>query len=267
MTTLFIFLSGLGAGFFGVLVGLGGGVIIVPLLTLVFGLPIKTAVATSLCSICATSIGGTARYLNKGLVDYRTGLFLETTSIIGAIGGGILALIIKPEIVSATFAVILIYTSINMLIKIGRKEPEAVPGFTPVVSTVRKYVALGLSVIGGMASSMLGVGGGVVKVPILNIVLRLPIKTAVATSTFMLGITASSGALVYYIAQMRGTVDYVLIDFQTAAPLILGTLAGSSIGAMAAGKMNAKVIKTVLIIALFYAGLRIGLQAIGIKLL
>jgi uncharacterized protein len=267
MEIIAVFASGLLAGFFGALVGLGGGVIMVPLLNLVFGLPIKMAVATSLCAVCATSIGGTARYLSKGLADLRMGLFLETTTIIGAISGGVIAIAIKPQIVSVAFAAILIYTSINMTAKIRRKDSAAADSGTTFISNVRRYVALGLSTLAGMVSAMLGVGGGVVQVPILHLILRYPIKKAVATSTYMIGITAASGTLVYFLAQLRGTVDHVLINYHYVAPLIVGTLSGSTLGAVVAGKLNANIIKVIFIIALLYAGLRIGLKALGIAFL
>jgi uncharacterized membrane protein YfcA len=267
MVILAIFISGLVAGFFGSLVGLGGGVIMVPLLNLIFGLPIKTAVATSLVAICATSIGGTARYLKSNLVDYRMGLFLETTTIVGAIAGGLVALVIKPQILSVAFAIILIYTSVNMLTKLKRKESPITAGLAQSVSTARKYIALALSGIAGMVSAMLGVGGGVVKVPIIHLILGYPIKNSTATSTFMIGLTAAAGSLVYFIAQTRGSVDYVLIDYHAVAPLVIGTLAGSTIGATVAGKLNARAIKIVFIVALLYAGLRIGLRGLGIELL
>jgi uncharacterized membrane protein YfcA len=230
-------------------------------------LPIKTAVATSLVAVCATSIGGTARYLKSNLVDYRIGLFLETTTIIGAIIGGLVALVIKPQILSVAFAVILLYISGNMLTKLNRKDSPVIAGLAHGISAVRKYIALGLSVIAGMVSAMLGVGGGVVQVPIIHLILGYPIKNSVATSTFMIGITAATGSLVYFIAQIKGSVDYVLIDYHAVAPLVIGTLSGSSIGATVAGKLNARVIKIIFIVALLYAGLRIGLRGLGIELL
>jgi len=261
-----IFICGMGAGFFGAMVGLGGGVIMVPVLHLIFDLPIKTAVATSLCAVCATSIGGAARYLNKGMVDFRLGLFLETTTIVGAIAGGVLAIAIKPQLVSIAFAAVLLYTSANMIIKIRKPEGIISNDHRQRITSARKYTALGLSTLAGMVSALLGVGGGVVQVPILNLVLRYPIKAAVATSTYMIGITAAAGSLVYFLSQVRGTVDYPLIDYQAIGPLILGTLAGSSMGAATADKLRSRVIKIIFVIALVYAGLRIGLKGLGVEL-
>lgn len=266
MEIIIIFVSGLIAGFFGALVGLGGGVIMVPILNLVFGLPIKTAVATSLCAVCATSIGGAARYLNKSLVDLRMGLFLETTTVIGAIAGGVIAIALNPQILSVAFAIVLVYTSMNMLAKIRKPEPVSANVNLATLTPARKYSALSFSTIAGMVSAMLGVGGGVVQVPVLHLILRYPIKAAVATSTYMIGITAASGSLVYFIAQIRGAVDSNLINYHYVGPLIIGTLSGSTLGTVAAGRLKATVIKVIFITALLYAGLKIGYEAFGVKL-
>jgi len=261
-----IFICGLGAGFFGSLVGLGGGVIMVPVLNLIFDLPIKTAVATSLCAVCATSIGGTARYLKKGLVDFRMGLFLETTTVIGAIAGSFLAIAIKPQIVSVAFAVVLLYTSVNMILKLRSPELAINSEKRDEINPGRKYSALGLSSLAGMVSALLGVGGGVVQVPILHLILRYPIKAAVATSTYMIGITAAAGSLIYFLSQVKGTVNYVLIDYQAVGALIIGTLSGSNLGAALSGKLKARFIKILFVIALTYAALRIGFKGLGWEL-
>ncbi len=266
MEIIAIFICGLGAGLFGSLVGLGGGVIMVPVLNLIFGLPIKTAVATSLCAVCATSIGGAARYLKKGLVDFRMGLFLETTTVVGAIAGGFLAIAIKPQIISIAFAVVLLYTSANMIMKLRSPEIVISENDRGEINPGRKYTALGLSSLAGMVSAMLGVGGGVVQVPILHLVLKYPIKAAVATSTYMIGITAAAGSLVYLLSQVKGTVNYILIDYHAAGALIVGTLAGSSLGAALSDKLKARSIKLLFIIALLYAALRIGFKSLGWEL-
>ncbi len=238
----------------------------VPILNLAFGLPIKAAVATSLCAVCATSIGGASRYLTKRLVDFRMGLFLETTTIVGAIAGGLIAIAIQPEIVSVIFGIVLIYTSVNMVMKINRKDQPVTDIAGHVVSGARKIIGLILSTVAGMVSALLGVGGGVVQVPILHLILGYPIKAAVATSTYMIGVTAATGTLVYFIAQLKGTLEYDLIDYAAIAPLIIGTLVGSSLGAATASKLKSRVIKIVFIIALLYAGLRIGLRGLGVEL-
>ena len=258
MEILLIFLGGAAAGAFGALVGLGGGVIMVPLLNLVFHVPIKIAVAPSLCAVCATSIGGAARYLNRDLVEIRLGLFLETTTIMGAVAGGLLAIAIKPEIVSVTFAVVLLYTSIMMTLRFKKDYVITGPERAEEISFSRKYIALALSTLAGMVSAFLGVGGGVVQVPILHMILNLPLKVATATSTFMIGITAATGSVIYYFKD--------IIDYRAAAPLIIGTLVGSQLGARLAGRVDSKLIKAVFIIALIYAAVRIGFKGLGLEL-
>lgn len=228
----------------------------VPALYLIFGIPIKTAVATSLCAVCATSIGGAAKYLNKGVADFRLGLFLETTTVVGAVSGGLLAIVVKPRVLSLVFALVLFYAAANMALK-KQGDGDIQDDSTykePVLG--RKLSALGLSAITGMVSSFLGVGGGVVQVPILHLILRLPIKAATATSTYMIGITASAGSLVYF---FRGIIDY-----QYAAPLIIGTLIGSSYGATIAGRLRSPSIKVLFIVAIIYAGFRIGSKGLNI---
>jgi len=267
MEIIIIFVCGLGAGMFGSLVGLGGGVIMVPVLNLIFDLPIKTAVATSLCAVCATSIGGTARYFKKGLVDFRMGLFLETTTVVGAITGSLMALAINPQIISVAFAVVLLYTSANMLVKLRSPEISVNGNERGEISSVRKYIALGLSSMAGMVSALLGVGGGVVQVPILHLILWYPIKAAVATSTYMIGITAAAGSLVYFLSQVMGKVDYPLIDYQAIGALVIGTLTGSNLGAAFSSKLNARFIKILFIVALIYAALQIGFKGLGWELI
>jgi uncharacterized protein len=258
MSILAIFLCGALAGLFGALVGLGGGIIIVPVLTLIFNVPIKYAVATSLISVCATSIGGAAKYLKQGKADFRLGLFLETTTVAGALIGGFLAVALKSQVIGITFSLMLLYTSAMMIIKkdqpskadcdLRHIEPAA-PG---------KYYALGLSFIGGIFSSFLGVGGGVIKVPVLNLILKMPIALAAATSTYMIGITTAAGSIVYLV---KGMVDYKIV-----APLILGTYIGSSLGATVAGKTKSRVIKFLFIAVAIYSAFSIGLKELGVKL-
>jgi uncharacterized membrane protein YfcA len=215
-------------------------------------------VATSLCAVCATSIGGAARYLKRELVEVRLGLFLETTTIIGAVAGGLLAIVIKPEIVSVAFALVLLYTSIMMALQFKKDYVRSGDEHSDDISSPGKYVALGLSTLAGMISAFLGVGGGVVQVPILHMILKYPLKVATATSTFMIGITAATGSVLYFFKDM--------IDYRAAAPLIIGTLAGSQIGARLAGRADSRLIKGIFIMALVYAAVRIGFKGLGLEL-
>jgi uncharacterized protein len=252
-------ICGLVAGLFGALVGLGGGVIIIPILTLIFDVPIKSAVAISLISVCATSIGGAARYLAAGKSDFRLGLFMETTTVAGAICGGMVALLVNQSLIAIMFSLLLFYTSITMILKKENKGNSEIDyRHSDPVGTV-KYVVLVLSFVGGIISSFLGVGGGVIKVPIMNLILKIPIKISAATSTYMIGITTAAGSLVYLI---KGMVDY-----QMAAPLILGTYLGSSVGAKLSARINSTVIKYIFVSVLLYSAVTITLRHLGIKFL
>lgn len=259
MLILAIGICGLLAGFLGALVGLGGGVIIVPILVLIFDVPIKSAVAISLISVCATSIGGASRYLNSGKADFRLGLFLETATVAGAICGGMVALLVRQSILAVMFSILLFYTAISMILnKEDRKDSNAEYRHAEPVGVIR-YIVLALSFAGGILSSLLGVGGGIVKVPILNLILKLPIKVSAATSTYMIGITTAAGSIVYLI---NGTIDY-----QVAAPLILGTYLGSGIGAMMTTRIHSSIIKYIFVIILLYSAATISLKHFGISLL
>jgi uncharacterized membrane protein YfcA len=259
MSTLAIFLCGSLAGLFGSLVGLGGGIIIVPILTLIFDVPIKYAVATSLISVCATSIGGAAKYLKRGTADFRLGLFLETTTVAGALTGGFLAVAVKSQVIGITFSLMLFYTSIMMLLK--REKPiKSDNELQPVEpASLAKYFALGISFVGGMFSSFLGVGGGIIKVPVMNLILKMPMNLAAATSTYMIGITTAAGSIVYLV---KGMVDY-----EIAAPLILGTYLGSSFGAIISNKTKSNLIKYLFVAVVIYSAFSIGLKELGLKLL
>jgi uncharacterized protein len=252
MLLMAIFICGLLAGLFGAIVGLGGGVVIIPILTLIFNVPIKSAVAISLISVCATSIGGAARYLAAGKADFRLGLFMETTTVAGAIGGGMIALLVKPSVVAILFSLLLFYTGISMFLKKEEKHNLATDYEHNEPVGAIKYVVLALSFVGGVISSFLGVGGGVIKVPIMNLILKIPIKISAATSTYMIGITTAAGSLVYLV---KGMVDY-----QMAAPLILGTYLGSSAGARLSTKIDAKIIKYALVIVIIYSAITISMK-------
>jgi len=214
-------------------------------------------VAISLISVCATSIGGAARYLSSGKVDYRLALFLETTTVAGALCGGLVALVVKPQIIALIFSLMLFYTGITMLFNKEKAENQTGDYNHDEPKSPAKYTILGLSFIGGIISSMLGVGGGIIKVPIMNLILKIPLKIAAATSTYMIGITTAAGSIVYLV---KGMVDY-----QLAAPLILGTYTGSNLGARLAAETRSKVIKYILIIVIFYSAANIALKYLGIK--
>lgn len=237
--TLLIALGSVAAGCVGALTGLGGGVIVVPLLTLAFGVDIRYAIGASLVSVIATSSGAAAAYVRDGYINLRVGMFLEIATTLGAIGGGVLAAVLSADVVSVIFGVVLLLSALlsadsrhdgggdgaghplaTRLRLNGRLPPVAGGAAYPVHGVPGGFV---LMFGAGVLSSLLGIGSGAVKVLALDRVMGLPFKVSTTTSNFMIGVTAACGAGVYL---NRGYIDPGL-----AMPVMLGVLAGSLIGA------------------------------------
>jgi uncharacterized membrane protein YfcA len=236
---LFAFAAALGAGAFGALVGVGGGLIIVPMLSVFFGVELHTAIGVSLLGVIAVSTSGAASYLNAGFANRRLGLTLLVATAAGGIGGGYLAGLLDARSLSGLFALVLVLVALQMLRARGR-PPEEVVGEAAALDIDASYVepttgetvgyrarnvpvALGVSVAAGALSGLMGIGGGVVNVPTMNVLMGVPIRVATATSTFMLGATAAASSVLYL---SRGQIDVVL-----AAVVVLGVFVGASVGA------------------------------------
>lgn len=215
-------LLGMFAGGLGALLGIGGGLIIIPILTLYFGVPIHQAIGTSLCCVIATSSGAAARYVEHHLTDIRLGMTLELATTIAAVGGSVIAALMKRETLAVLFAILLIYAGAAML----RKKRGASHGdeAAQVGGYKVKRLPLGLAAAGGagMVSGLLGVGGGPIKVPVMYLILGIPFKVATATSNFMIGVTAAASAFIYF---SRGDVPLMV-----AAPTAVGVFFGAGIG-------------------------------------
>jgi uncharacterized membrane protein YfcA len=227
-----------GAGAFGAVVGVGGGVILVPLLTLFLGVPVHTAVAISLLGVIAVSTTASASYLASGYVDRRVGLTLLVATAVGGIAGGYIAGYLDARALSALFGIVLIAVAIQMAR--GRSEEptdltNAPTGFDfdssyiePTTGVLVEYrarrVALGtfVSLFAGALSGLLGIGGGIINVPTMTVLMALPIRVAATTSTYMLGATAAASAVLYV---ARGDVDFAL-----AAPVVIGVFVGGRVG-------------------------------------
>lgn len=259
---LLVVVVGLMAGLVGALMGLGGGVIMVPALTAILGVDVKEAVATSsLCTI-ATSIAGAARYVKQGLTNIKLALFLNTTAVAGAVTGALLAVIAPRSALYLILSAVLAYLSASQVATRRREEERIRRGeFAGVgedglarllglsdsyydaaskvevrYSVRRTPIGLVVSYLAGLTSGLLGIGGGVLKVPIMNQVMNVPIKASIATSKFMIGITASASATVYL---MRGLVNTLL-----AAPLALGVILGATLGAQVMNRIRVRYLKT-----------------------
>jgi uncharacterized protein len=268
-TELLLFLSGLAAGAFGGLLGLGGGILIVPILTIGFGASITAAAGVSLVSVIATSAGGAAFNVRNRRADVRIGMLLAAGTVIGAVTGGVLAGILPDRVLAGLFAALLAYTAVTMgrrLLRRGdvdeRRADAAVdpaapdgPG-APAYRTHRVGPGIGLSFVAGNVSGLLGVGGGVVVVPLMNLVLGAPLAVAAATSNFMIGMTAAAGAYAYL---FRGDVDPSL-----AAPMVIGVVIGASLQARVAHRIPTTALRVAFIVVLAYVTYEMALRALGV---
>jgi uncharacterized membrane protein YfcA len=285
--TLLLAAGGFGAGAFGALLGLGGGVLIVPLLALGLGLPLREAVGISLLAVIATSSAGAATYLRRGVANLRLGLTLEVVTVLGAIVGGLVAFAVDERLIAALFGVMLVYVAITM---VRRRAPSAggdpepaviepdpaaeealqapapapVPGGTARLAAsvsrpeyhVRNVPAgLALGGLAGVISALLGVGGGIVLVPAMHLAMGMPLRAATATSNLVIGVTASASAALYV---LRGTIDPLV-----AAPILVGTFLGAAAAARLAHRVPVGLLRWVFVAVLLYVAFQMLVRAFG----
>ncbi len=275
MTYVVLFaVVGFVAGIFGSMVGLGGGVFIVPVLTLFLGVPIHDAVAASLIAVVATSTGGSITYLREGLVNLRLAVSIETALALGAITGGLLGAVLDKGTLSAIFGAVMMAASIYMGLRRKASPPLSVDGaglgrlgalyddreLGRTVGYAVRRLPLGLFVglVAGNVSGLLGVGGGFLTVPTLRLGMGVPMRVAAATSSFMLGVTACAGALVYLV---RGAVDPVV-----TVPVVLGVTAGAFLGSSLAARIRSSVLAVVLAAVLLALAVQMILAAAGVSI-
>jgi len=241
--------TGLLAGFVGSLFGLGGGIIIVPALTLVFNMPVTIAVGTSLVSIVAVSTVAAIDFLKTGRADLELGIILATATSLGAVTGGLLSGIIPPKIIYLLFSIILLIAALNMT------RPRRIMSIDQKYSSAsNKALGCGLSLIAGNISGMLGVGGGIVQIPVMRSVMKVPFKIATATSSYMIGITVAPAAIIY---MMRGDID----PFRSAA-IILGTFAGSRAGAAVSYRITSLLLRLIFVAILIFTAYRMLIEGL-----
>ena len=236
---LLAFTAALAAGCFGAIVGVGGGLIIVPLLSVALGVPLHNAIAVSLLGVIAVSTTASASYLHSGLADRRLGLALLGATALGGMLGGYIAGLLDARLLSAVFGVVLVLVALQMLRSRSTQVAEVIdaPGrlefdWSYVEPTTGREVAYRarnvgpaalVSVFAGALSGLLGIGGGVVNVPTMNVLMGIPIRVATTTSTYMLGATAAASAVLYF---SRGDIDPTL-----AGPVVVGVFIGARTGA------------------------------------
>jgi uncharacterized membrane protein YfcA len=258
--SLLIFSGSLAAGFLGALTGLGGGVVIVPLLTLVFGIDLRYAVGASLISVIATSSGAAAAYVREGYSNVRIGLFLEVATTIGAMAGAGLATHVSTSAIAIVFGLVLLYSAVSSS-EPSAAVPAAATGHGPSLGErlrlngtfpgkdghgrdgLQKYcvrrVPLGFAIMAGAGtlSGLLGIGSGAVKVLAMDRAMGLPFKVSTTTSNFMIGVTAAASAGIYL---SRGYVDPGL-----AMPVMLGVLGGALFGSKFLMRVKVSVLRNV----------------------
>lgn len=265
-TELLLVIGGLVAGAFGALLGLGGGILIVPLLTLAFGVPLQAAVGTSLVCVIATSTGGAAVNVRAGRADVRLGIILGAGTVLGAFTGAVVAGILPERLLAGLFAALLAYTTFAMLRGLRTRgndgSDEAVdptvadgPG-APAYRTARLPWAIGGSFLAGNVSGLLGIGGGAVTVPLLHVLMTAPMKVAVATSNYIIGITGAAGAYAYL---FRGDIDP-----RQAAPVVLGVIAGAAVGARIGSRLRTVWLVLLFATVLAYVAVQMARRALGV---
>jgi uncharacterized protein len=246
-----VWLGSIAAGFLGALTGLGGGIVVIPMLTLLFGVDIRYAAGAALISVIATSSGAASAYVRDGYSNLRVGMFLEVATTFGALSGAILAAYISGSIIAVIFGVVLLSSAYLSVRKrkdrsgAGPPDPLAMwlhmDSTYPTPSGPQAYhvqgvpPAFGLMFVAGTLSGLLGIGSGAVKVLALDWAMRLPFKVSTTTSNFMIGVTAAASAGVYL---SRGYIDPGL-----TMPVMLGVLVGSLVGARVLEKVESAALR------------------------
>lgn len=246
---LLVFVVGVMVGGAGSMLGIGGGVMLIPLLTTLFGFGIKTAIGASIISVIATSSAAGAVYVERGLTHSRLAMVLEIATTAGALAGGITAVLISPRVLSFIFAFVLLYVAYTMSGFRGQDRGSTMTGILdttyrdPLTGGMVAYgvqhlpLGMGASFVAGNISGLLGIGGGIIKVPIMNVVMGIPIRAAIATSNFMIGVTAATSAIIYY--------QHGYINPSVAIPTALGVLLGARFGAVVGGRVRSYRLKQI----------------------
>ena len=275
--------TGLVAGLLGSALGVGGGFLIVPILTLAPHLPIQVAFGSSLVAIVASSGTAAGIYTRARLTNIKLGLLLETTTIPGAIIGGLAVAVIAPSILSALFGLALLYVAYTMLTRrhfmsdgtqldshivqpnnntgnlsssLANSYYDQNLGKVVTYKVTRVPVGLGAGFFAGILSSLLGIGGGIIKVPVMHLVMGLPMKATIATSTFMIAITATAGALIYHY--------YGYIYPFIVAPLVIGVVIGAILGTELTKRAGGILLRRIFGVFLFLVALLMFLKAANV---
>jgi len=275
--TLYALIIALGSGFLGALLGLGGGVIMVPLLIFLLDIPIHIAAGASIIAVVATSSAATSVYVKNEITNTRLGMFLELATTIGALSGASLMSVVSESFLQILLGASLLYAALVMFSKmrgagttwvnkpndwlaerlsLGGSYWDDAIGAQVEYGVHRTLPTFLISYIAGIISGLLGIGGGGIKVPAMNVISNIPMKVSVATSNFMIGVTASASALVY--------LRHGYCDFFITAPVVIGTLIGSNLGARATKQIRGSSLKLLFVLVLLVLGLRMVILGAGL---
>ncbi len=281
--------GGFAAGVFGSLLGLGGGILIVPLLTLGFNLPLREAVGVSLVAVIVTSSASASVYLQRHVANLRLGMTLELFSASGALIGGLIAFALSDQVLAGLFTILLLYTAFAM---VRRSEPGpgaeveglaadagtpdaetgtpaavaepagsigggvvAVGDGTPPYAVRNLGIGMVGSVFAGVMSALLGIGAGIVKVPLMNLGMGVPLRVATATSNLMIGITAAASAIIYLVRDG--------IDPYVAGPTAVGVFFGAALGSRTAHRVDVRVLRVLFVLVLLFTAWQMAGRALG----
>ncbi len=269
-----MFLVSIFAGFVGAIAGIGGGLVVIPILTILFKVDIHLAIGASIVSIIATSSGAGATYVKDKMTNLRVGMFLELGTTAGAIVGAAIAAYVDSMVLELAFSAVMIVSLVPMIREIGRAIPPnpELTGLSKRLSLTGSYVEtdgsevsynatrpkVGLAgmVVAGMISGLLGIGSGTFKVISMDVAMKLPMKVSTTTSNFMIGVTAAASAGIYF---ARGDVDPVI-----AAPVAVGILAGAYVGARILPRVSNQGVRKVFAVILAVAAIEMALTAFGV---
>jgi uncharacterized protein len=263
------------AAILGSMLGLGGGVFLVPILTLFFGIDPKFAVGASAVVVVTNSVVGSTNHLRIRFTNPRLAMLLQIATAAGAIAGALYGVLADPRVIYIVFGAVLIYAAVSMVVRSERRVIAPPPGAPdtlrlgaafrdPAIKEEIAYIpinvgwGMGVGVGAGVISGMLGVGGGVVMVPAMNLLMRVPVKAAVGTSTFMVGITSVATAFVFY---SQGFIDPTLV-----VPAIVGVFVGGQIGSRLTRRIRAQRLALLFALILLYLGLSLLLRAFGVEM-
>ncbi|MBK5720031.1 sulfite exporter TauE/SafE family protein [Dysgonomonas sp. Marseille-P4677] len=271
-----LFLGACFAGLIGSLTGLGGGVVVIPLLTLGFGVDMRYAIGAALVTSIATSSGAAAAYIKEGITNVRIGMFLEIATTTGAVVGAIVAMYLDKVYIAVIFGCVLIFSAIRSVAKKEDNIDYAAPGdylgekfklngsYPTKEGKIEKYnvhnVVGGYSLmtLAGVLSGLLGIGSGALKVLAMDTTMKIPFKVSTTTSNFMVGVTAAASAVIYL---QRGYIDPGL-----AMPIVVGVLIGAFFGSKILPKTNVKKLRMLFSIVIFFLAISMIYNGITGKL-